>query len=361
MRQPSSVLRVLVILLGLCFTARAYADDRAAARAHYQAGVKFYAGGDYRSAIREFSSAQQLAPADLNNYNLALCYDKLGDAEPAIQYYRAFLDKQPGSDKRAEIEGSISRLEAAAKSAATKRADEARRADDARRADEARKAEEARRADDLRREELRRDELRKEEEARTARPDDRAPLPPPAPSAGAPGPSGGPSAGLPPEADRRSGPAVAGSTGTPGSASPAPTGDSQLDRASAIDVDRIRDERRGGAGSGMPDTRGGPAVAAAPPGQPAPPSGPDGAMGPNGPNGPNRSMGPAGPDGGMSGPAPGTDEPPKKPVYKKWWFWAITGVAALVVIDIATAEPSTRSRSNGLNLAPQAGATLLRW
>jgi hypothetical protein len=102
-------------------------------------------------------------------------------------------------------------------------------------------------------------------------------------------------------------------------------------------------------------------VAAAPPGQPAPPSGPNASLGPSGPNGPSGPMGagPTGPDG-MS-PAPGTDQPPKKPVYKKWWFWAITGVAALVVIDIATAEPSTRTRSNGLNLEPQGGATLLRW
>ena len=63
MRQPTSVLRYLVILLALSFAARAYADDRAEARTHYQAGVKFYGSGDYRSAIREFSAAQQLVPA----------------------------------------------------------------------------------------------------------------------------------------------------------------------------------------------------------------------------------------------------------------------------------------------------------
>ena len=73
----------------------AVADARSEARAHYQSGVKLYSSGDYRGAIREFSAAQSLAPADLNNYNLALCYDKLGEAEPAIQYYRAYLDKVP--------------------------------------------------------------------------------------------------------------------------------------------------------------------------------------------------------------------------------------------------------------------------
>src|SRR4051812_35195895 len=142
MRLPSmSILRYLVILLALGVAAHAYADDRGDARSHYQAGMKYYGSGDYRGAIREFSAAQQLAPADLNNYNLALCYDKLGDAEPAIQYYRAFLDKQPNTDKRGEIEASINRLESASRSAAGKK-DDARKAEDARRADEARKADE---------------------------------------------------------------------------------------------------------------------------------------------------------------------------------------------------------------------------
>src|SRR5262249_53204213 len=146
MRRPTSlsILRYLVILLALGVAPRAHADDRAEARTHYQAGMKFYANGDYRGAIREFSAAQQLAPADLNNYNLALCYDKLGDAEPAIQYYRAFIEKQPGTDKRAEIEASISRLEAASRSAANKKADEAKQAEEARKAEEAKRAEEAR-------------------------------------------------------------------------------------------------------------------------------------------------------------------------------------------------------------------------
>ncbi|HZJ63306.1 MAG TPA: tetratricopeptide repeat protein, partial [Kofleriaceae bacterium] len=153
MRQSRvHLLRSLVVLFALSLGARAYADDRAEARVHYQTGMKFYGAGDYRGAIREFSAAQQLAPADLNNYNLALCYDKLGDAEPAVQYYRAFLDKQPNSDKRAEIQASINRLESASRSAAGKKADEVRRAEDARKADEARtearRAEEARKADE---------------------------------------------------------------------------------------------------------------------------------------------------------------------------------------------------------------------
>jgi hypothetical protein len=345
MRQSASVhlMRSLIILSALCLGARAYADDRSEARQHYQTGVKYYSAGDYRGAIREFSAAQQLAPADLNNYNLALCYDKLGDAEPAIQYYRAFLDKQPNSDKRAEIEASISRLEAAARSAAGKKADETRRLEEARKADDARKAEDARNADEAKADDARRP----------------GPIGPPAGPAGSQGPSigaQGPIGPSPaPEAEERKprkGPAIAGSVGTPGTASPVPTGDQQLDRVNSINIDEIRDQRMGGASSGMTDTRGGPSAGPAQVGQPGQPAAPS----------------PSGPSAPTSEPAlAGSDQPKKEsPVYKKWWFWVVMAVSAGVVYELATSSSemsSNRSRTLPLmNNNPQPGGmTLLRW
>ena len=135
---------IFAVIVGVVGPRTSFADDpRTEARTHYQAGMKLYSGGDYKSAIREFSAAQQILPADLNKYNLAACYDKLGDAQPAIQYYKEYLNKVPNADKRAEIEASISRLEAALKSADAKKADEAKKADDAKKAAEAKKADEA--------------------------------------------------------------------------------------------------------------------------------------------------------------------------------------------------------------------------
>jgi hypothetical protein len=340
MRHEASIIprvaRYLVLAMAMVFaTGTVSADSRSDARAHYQAGVKFYSGGDYQSAIREFSAAQQLAPADLNNYNLALCYDKLGDPEPAIQYYRAFLDKQPNTDKRAEIEASINRLEAAAKSVAAKKAEEARRAEEMRRAEEARRAEEMRRAEDARRAE----EARRAEDAR--RPvGPIGPPPAPAPDTGrleGSGSIGGSvSVGV-------GGAASGGGTGIPGSAMPAPTGDAQLDRVQQIDVGAVRDQRMGGAGGagGMADPR---VAGGAPPprvgvAEPPPPQGM-----------------PATPD----------DKPKAKPVYKKWWFWAVVGVSAFVVINILT-EDSAEPRARELPLGPVAprqesgGLTLMRW
>jgi hypothetical protein len=321
MRQPS---RLIVLLLALFVAAVAprvaFADARTDARTHYQLGVKLYGQADYRGAIKEFSAAQQLMPADLNNYNLALCYDKLGEAEPAIQYYREFLNKQPNADKRAEIEASIARLEGALKSASAKRAEEARAADEAKRAEEARRAE----------------EMRRSEEARRAEEAKRGPI-------NDPNAVGGVGAGV------TAGVGV-GSTGTPGTGQAVSTGDAQLDRVNGIDVNTVRDQRAGGGASGMP----GPAVAGAQ-GQ----AGVQAGAGPQAPNGPQA----------QGGPTPLDQTPPKKPtpVYKKWWFWAVVAVSAYVVYSIAS-EGSNSSATRGRELPPmpgpavgEGGMTLMRF
>lgn len=293
MRAPAFLLLIVMAL----FAGRAYGDARSDAKARYQAGVKAYSAQDYRTAIKEFTAAQSLMPADLNNYNLALCHDKLGEAEPAIQFYKAYLAKVPNADKRVEIEASIARLEAALQSASAKRAEEQRKADEARKAEEAaRKADEAKRAE----------EARKAAEAEAA-------TKPPVEDPAATGAVG------------------VGSTGTPGTGQAVSTGDAQLDRVSSIDINQVRGERMGGAGSGV--------GAAQQPGVgPTPPTGPQaGATAPTGPGAPMAS-----------------DKPVKKetPVYKKWWFWAVVAVSAYVVISIAADGSSNQPNSRAREVLP---------
>jgi YVTN family beta-propeller protein len=66
-------------------------------------------------------------------------------------------------------------------------------------------------------------------------------------------------------------------------------------------------------------------------------------------------------------PLAGTDEPKKEtPVYKKWWFWVVVGVSAVVVYEVAS-TPDTSSNKGRVvpptgRAAPQPGGlTLLRW
>jgi hypothetical protein len=333
MRKQLSTLHLLFAVLALVLTvgvARpAFADDRADARTHYQAGTKAYASGDYKAAIREFAAAQQLVPADLNSYNLALCYDKLGDAEPAMQYYREYLNKVPNTDKRGEIEASMARLDGAAKSAAAKRAEDDRRADEAKRAEDQRRADEAR---------------------RTQQPDPSTAPPPPAGGIG-------PTVGVGPSVGATVGPG----TGTPPPAM-APTGDPNLDRVQSIDINQIRTQRGtvGGPNPAAPTTGPAPGPAVAANGQPIP--GQPGAGGPMQPNGLQPATTPG---------APAVEV--EVPVYKKWWFWAVVGVSLYVVYEIATENSNNNeSTARGVDFtskysrgtsAPQGpqGLTLMRW
>ena len=306
MRVPAFLLLICMAL----FAGRAYGDARSDAKVHYQAGVKAYSAQDYRTAIKEFTAAQSLMPADLNNYNLALCYDKLGEAEPAIQHYKDYLAKVPNADKRTEIEASIARLEAALQSAAAKRADEQRKADEAKAAaDAAKKADEAKQAEAAKK--------AAEEEAKKKPPVED----PTAAQGGAVG---------------------VGSTGTPGTGQAVSTGDMQLDRVSAIDVNQIRAERMGGGASGVAGAPG--------------PAGPAGNIGPQSGPTPTNAAGPAAPGPNANSVS---DKPVKKetPVYKKWWFWAVVAVSAYVVISIATDGSSSPNRARESTMLPPGTAT----
>jgi len=136
-------------------------------------------------------------------------------------------------------------------------------------------------------------------------------------------------------------PSGAGSSGTP-STGVVSTGDAQLDRVQGIDINQVRDQRVGGAASGIPAN------------DPRSPAG-NVAMGASG----NAGVGPATaapPNGAAPGPsagAPMTGEPPKKatPIYKKWWFWAVVAVSAYVVYQIATDDAS----SNSARMLPEVG------
>jgi tetratricopeptide (TPR) repeat protein len=292
-------------------------DPRVMARNHYQAGQKAYAAGDYRLAIREFASAEQLAPSGFNDYNLGLCYDKLGEADPAVRYYRSYLDRVKDAKNRAAVEASIARLESAMSSAQTK---EQQRLEAERRAQEMLQAEAARRAE----------EERAAAEA-AAKAEAGAKV-----EAGAKGEAEA-EAKRQAEAGKEGGggeqaqdPGSAEEAGASGAATP--TGNPQLDRVNGIDLAAIRAQRAPLLGSGTS------AVAA----------------------GGKEPKDPADSRGSVRSSSAET------PIYKKWWFWTIGGVGVLVVINAATEEDSSSQSGRGLVLDQvtgnhSGGATLLRW
>jgi tetratricopeptide (TPR) repeat protein len=299
-------------------------DPRVTARNHYQAGQKAYAAGDYRLAIREFASAEQLVPSGFNDYNLGLCYDKLGEADPAVRYYRSYLDRVKDAKNRAAVEASVARLELAMSSAQTKeqqRLEAERRAEQVRQAEAAR-AEQERMAAEAAAKAKADAETKAAAEAEAKR------------QAEAGKDEVGDAGGVAGGAGEVG--AAGGAAGTTGAA--APTGNPQLDRVNGIDLAAIRAQRAPLLGNGVgASAQGGKGAQAA--------------------NDPADSRG-----------AVRSSSASETPIYKKWWFWTIVGVGALVVINAATEEDSSPRSGRGLVLdqvgtsnTSSGGATLLRW
>lgn len=67
------------------------------AKAAYGAGKKKMAGGDYAGALTDFQMADSKWPGAAPKYNIAVCYDKLGQHNEAVAAYRKFIDSKPGA------------------------------------------------------------------------------------------------------------------------------------------------------------------------------------------------------------------------------------------------------------------------
>ena len=335
MRTKRSLLVSLFAVLALFATVplgtAVAGDPTTEARGHYTEGQRLFGKKDFQGAIREFAAAEKIVPSGYNDYNLALCYDKLGEADPAIQYYQSYLQRVPDAANRAAVDASVARLSAALKSAAMKAA-AAAKAEQARKDAEARKAAEAAAKADAAAaaaaanvEQARLDiEARKAADAAKANAGRPAPLPTPVPTP-LPTPTVEPAPTLPPV------------NAQPIPAGPAPTGDPQLDRVASIDIGAIR-AQRGNLGMA-------PVGGAA--GQPA-------AGGGNGVPTPAAAAAASNQSG---------DRPAKTastPIYQKWWFWAIVLVGGYIVYDFATTDSTANTRRDAPPPA-NTGMPLLRF
>jgi hypothetical protein len=286
-----------LVILAIAGSSPAWAqgDPRVEARTHYMSGKQKFDAGDFRGAIGEFSAADNLAPSAVNDFNIALAYERLDDAAQAVRYYRSYLDRMPSATNRAEVEAALQRLDAAAKVKA-----------DADAAEQARIAEEQRKADEARR-------LAEQQ-------------------------NGGGGGGVGP------GSSGGGAIGPVGGGAPktnyAPTGDPELDRVAAVDLDVMR-----GASPLPPPTGGGGGGGAA-------------------------AGGAAAGGGALPPPNGGGGEPPvkkNKPFYKSPVFWVVAAVGLYVLIVLAQDDSSSQNLLMPLPDGPASlpagggGATLLRF
>ncbi len=85
-------------------------EAKMAARVHLLAGVQHFNDGRYADAQREMEQAYKLRPEPEMLYNLAQCYQRLGDSQRALDALRGYLDGRPDAEDRIEVQKSIGEL-----------------------------------------------------------------------------------------------------------------------------------------------------------------------------------------------------------------------------------------------------------
>jgi tetratricopeptide (TPR) repeat protein len=89
----------------------AAADDRAAAREHYQKGTAAFDLGAYEEAINEYGAAYRLKNDPALLYNLGQAHRLAGHTQDALRFYKVYLNKLPNAVNRAEVELKIGELQ----------------------------------------------------------------------------------------------------------------------------------------------------------------------------------------------------------------------------------------------------------
>lgn len=114
MRASCSVVKLLscvglaVFALSLsleCAAEEATVDEaREEAMRHHFRGREHFQSGRYADAALEFATAQRLAPAPSNLFNLARCYLRLGRIDDALEAVETFLEQDIPDERRREGE-----------------------------------------------------------------------------------------------------------------------------------------------------------------------------------------------------------------------------------------------------------------
>ncbi len=89
-------------------------DDYPGDQAFYQyTGIAYSYLGDYSQAIFYLRQAVAIKPTPVGIFNLAVAYEKSGDRENAIKYFRLYLENSAGDNPRsiAQAKAELSRLE----------------------------------------------------------------------------------------------------------------------------------------------------------------------------------------------------------------------------------------------------------
>jgi len=146
MRRTIALAVALAVAQGATAAAQPGQGTRARAAARFKQGQEFFKARDYDHAIAEYEAAYQLSSEPALIFNIALCHDRAGRAEPALAAFQRYLELAPRGDLADEAREDVARLTAIVDAIRARQAAEAAaRAEQARTTEAARTAEAAER------------------------------------------------------------------------------------------------------------------------------------------------------------------------------------------------------------------------
>jgi len=87
-------------------------EDRAAAKAHYEAATRLYDVHEYGEALKEYKAGYLSRPDPSFLFNIAQCYKRLGQPAQAREFFREYLKKaSPEDPNRVQAEARIRELD----------------------------------------------------------------------------------------------------------------------------------------------------------------------------------------------------------------------------------------------------------
>jgi PEGA domain/Tetratricopeptide repeat len=107
-------MRIPLLIALLALAAPALADegsDARKAKEAFAAAQKLYKADRYTEAIAKFEEAYAAKPHPVIYFNIARCYEQLGDAPKAIKAYKDYLRLMPQAKDREAVAESIATLE----------------------------------------------------------------------------------------------------------------------------------------------------------------------------------------------------------------------------------------------------------
>ena len=82
------------------------------AKKHFRVGKKYYEKKEYGTALDEFQKSYDLIRILDTQYNIGLCYEKLGALDKAITALQFYVDGKPGKEEKEEAEARIAWIQA---------------------------------------------------------------------------------------------------------------------------------------------------------------------------------------------------------------------------------------------------------